>query len=164
MVLFSLVWTTVMILLKSMEHGGPTWEIVFHEALFGLFMGFFYSLIIRYSSGRTYKEVNIELDKEEALIKDGGANRWTGNNPEGGRLVLTDRRLIFRAQQYNTQYYQLSFELQELCNIQVTKSWLLLKNELRFEVADGTLFRFAVDNPNRWLHAIHNQLPAASTV
>lgn len=104
------------------------------------------------------KELSIELQEGESVILAGFANRigvWGG---PGGRLVLTNRRLLF-VNRRGTEIRN-SYDLSDIIFVQPAYSatiWtafllitVFLKNAIRVTFKDQTTQRFVVTNKARW--------------
>lgn len=111
------------------------------------------------------KNLSIELESNEAIVFSGFANRigfWGG---PGGRLVLTDRRLLF-VNRRGTKVRD-AYQLSDVIFVQPARSatiWTIfllitvfLKNAIRVTFQDQTSQRFVVSNKNRWIALIDEQ-------
>jgi hypothetical protein len=111
-------------------------------------------LYIKKLAIRLCKMTDIELAQDEELIKDGGATHLIGRHLAGGRLVLTNKRLIFKTHKNNSKIYQESFELSKMKKVYATKTLNLLMNVLRLELEDRPRVKFIVEKPNKWVEVI----------
>lgn len=157
----AVLWAIIWIGIKSAENNGFTTTILWASIGRGLFMGISWALIMKWMSGDPYKHVKLKLESEETVVKEGGANLIPVNKGEGGKLAVTNRRLLFKGQRYDTRDFQFVIEFDKIESIRTHKSWKLLKNELHIAMIDGTTFRFAVDHPVQWLSAIEGQMSSA---
>ena len=157
----AVLWAIIWIGIKSAENNGFTTTILWASIGRGLFMGISWALIMKWMSGDPYKHVKLKLESEETVVKEGGANLIPVNKGEGGKLAVTNRRLLFKGQRYDTRDFQFVIEFDKIESIRIHKSWKLLKNELHIAMTDGTTFRFAVDHPVQWLSAIEGQMSSA---
>ena len=157
----AVLWAIVWIGIKSAENNGFTTTILWASIGRGLFMGISWALIMKWMSGDPYKHVKLKLESEETVVKEGGTNLIPVNKGEGGKLAVTNRRLLFKGQRYDTRDFQFVIEFDKIESIRTHKSWKLLKNELHIAMTDGTTFRFAVDHPVQWLSAIEGQMSSA---
>ena len=157
----AVLWAIIWIGIKSAENNGFTTTILWASIGRGLFMGISWALIMKWMSGDPYKHVKLKLESEETVVKEGGANLIPVNKGEGGKLAVTNRRLLFKGQRYDTKDFQFVIEYDKIESIRTHKSWKLLKNELHIAMTDGTTFRFAVDHPVQWLSAIEGQMSSA---
>ena len=108
------------------------------------------------------KGLSIELQEDESVLLSGFANRiglWGG---PGGRLVLTNRRLLFvnrRGMEIRNTY-----NLSDVIFVQPAHSatiWtvfflitIFLKNAIRVTFQDQSTQRFVVSNKDRWIALI----------
>ena len=157
----AVLWAIIWIGIKSAENNGFTTTILWASIGRGLFMGISWALIMKWMSGDPYKHVKLKLESEETVVKEGGANLIPVNKGEGGKLAVTNRRLLFKGQRYDTRDFQFVIEFDKIESIRTHKPWKLLKNELHIAMTDGTTFRFAVDHPVQWLSAIEGQMSSA---
>lgn len=91
----------------------------------------------------------------ESIIQEGAANIQKGIESVGGRLFLTNQRLIFEAHKFNVQggctTVQLSsVETLEKCWTKFLGFFPLFPNSLAVTTADGKEYRFVVSSRNEW--------------
>ena len=101
-----------------------------------------------------------ELKQNERVIKQGAANLQKGFETVGGKLYLTNQRLVFEAHQINVQGGITEIELSEVQSTQ--KCWTkflgfipLIPNSLAVNTKDGEEYRFVVFGRGAWAAAIH---------
>lgn len=103
-----------------------------------------------------------ELRQGEKLIKNGGANLQKNIETVGGKLHLTDQRLVFEAHKFNVQSGVTEVELS---NIQSSeKCWTkflgflpLFPNSLAVYTKQGKEYRFVLFGRGAWAAAIEAQ-------
>ena len=154
---FALPWTVVMTIIKSITNGGFTIELFLWTAMGGLIAGFIFSFIMDYSATQLYKKNIVNLDEDERIIKEGGANYFKGKAGVGGKLVLTEKRLIFNAHKSNVQNPQDSIDLIQISSAKATKTLNLFANGLTIEFVNNEKHKFVVDEPNEWVSALEKQ-------
>ena len=111
------------------------------------------------------RELSIALREDESVVLSGFANRigvWGG---PGGRLVLTNRRLLF-VNRRGTKIRD-AYDLADVLFVQPARSatiWtvfllvtIFLKNAIRVTFRDQTAQRFVVTNKDRWIALIDEQ-------
>ena len=111
------------------------------------------------------RKLSIELEENESVVSSGFANRigvWGG---PGGRLVLTNRRLLF-VNRRGTKIRN-AYDLSNVLFVQPARSatiWtvflivtIFLKNAIRVTFRDQTTQRFVVSNKDRWVALIDEQ-------
>jgi len=103
-----------------------------------------------------------ELRQGEQVIKEGPANLQKNIETMGGKLCLTNQRLIFEAHKFNVQR---SVTEVELSNIQAlrpcwTRQWGLFPifpNSLAVFTKQGKEYRFVLSRRHKWAAAIKAQ-------
>ncbi|EQD43261.1 hypothetical protein B1B_13901, partial [mine drainage metagenome] len=103
-----------------------------------------------------------ELRQSEQVIKDGAANLQKNIDAVGGKLYLTNQRLVFEAHMFNIQGGTTEIELS---NIQISeKCWTrflglipLLPNSLAVYTKQGKEYRFVLSGRGAWMDAIEAQ-------
>ncbi|MBC6427133.1 MAG: hypothetical protein GDA51_11875 [Ekhidna sp.] len=102
------------------------------------------------TAGHLEKTIDIPLDKDEELNWITRANhfkRWEG---VGGKLFLTDRRLVFKSHKFNIQNHEQIFNLNKITKITASN-----RNRLSFEY-EGQIEKFIVSNPDKWSKLLTN--------
>lgn len=103
-----------------------------------------------------------ELRQDEKLVKYGAANLQKNIETVGGKLYLTNQRLVFESHKFNVQSGVTEVEL---CNIQSSeKCWKLFlgffplfPNSLAVYTKQGKEFRFVLFGRGAWAAAIEAQ-------
>lgn len=105
--------------------------------------------------------VNTALDSNEVLLKQGPANLQRDIETVGGRLYLTNTRLIFESHGFNVQCGVTLLPLSDI--VSITKCWTkflnlipLLPNSLAVVTTSGQDFRFVLFGRTAWASAIAN--------
>lgn len=86
--------------------------VFFGSSMAGLFM---------YSAKKLIKSIQVNLNENESVVKESGANHWIGAEAVGGKLVLTNHRLIFKSHRLNIQNHEQSFQFEDLKDIKTGK-------------------------------------------
>lgn len=155
-VLFAVPWTLFMIIYNALLMDGISTRLVVSTVIGGAIAGFLFSLSMEYFANRMIKGIQIETDANEEVVMEAGANHFKGKEGVGGKLVLTNKRLIFKSHKYNIQNHQESYDLASIRNASATKTLGFLKNGLLLQVVDQP-HRFVVDNPTDWINSIYTQ-------
>jgi len=110
--------------------------------------------------------MNTILRESEALVKEGKANRQKNFESVGGKLYLTNQRVIFESHGYNAQRASVSIELKD-CMF-VAKGWTkflgffpLFPNAIVLSMGDGKIHRFSVFGRKKWISEIESSLVSA---
>lgn len=103
--------------------------------------------------------MKIELRQGEQIIKEGAANLQKNIETVGGRLCLTNRRLVFEAHKLNVQGGTTEVELSDVQSLQT--SWTkflglipLFPNSLSVYTKQGKEYRFVLFDRAAWAAAI----------
>jgi hypothetical protein len=96
---------------------------------------------------------------EETSVKDGGANLQRGLETVGGKLYLTNRRLIFESHALNIQTGPTIIPLGTITGTR--KCWTkflnlipLFPNSVAVSTKDGKEYRFVTFDRQAWIDAI----------
>lgn len=119
--------------------------------LFGTMFTIFILLFTRWQM----KKITIAVDPGETLVKEAGANRILSGEGVGGKLALTDKRLVFKSHKLNIQVHQFSVPLNEIQSVAAGKTGGFLKNVLMVCLNDGSRNKFIVFEPDEWVSAIN---------
>ncbi|HLR93229.1 MAG TPA: GRAM domain-containing protein [Jiangellaceae bacterium] len=100
---------------------------------------------------------------DENVLKTGNANMQRGLEQAGGKLTLTDQRLLFEAHKVN--FNSKSAEVPLSAVREVTPVWTkflgaipLMPNSLAVTTADGHKYRFVVTGREAWKQEIEQAL------
>jgi len=107
----------------------------------------------------TARTMNTPLKRDEATLKTGGASLQRGIETVGGKLYLTNRRLIFESHAFNVQRGATLIPLGDISSI--TKCWTkllnlipLMPNSLAVTTTQGREHRFVLFGRDAWASAI----------
>jgi len=102
---------------------------------------------------------NIQLTANEKIIKSGPANFQKGIEQVGGKLYLTNDRIVFESHKLNFQSGTTQIKLEDISSVK--KSWTkflgfipLAPNSIKISTKEGEKFRFALDGRSKWITAI----------
>ena len=101
------------------------------------------------------------LKPEETIVREGVANLQIGIEAVGGRLFLTDQRLIFESHALNVQAGSTEITLGNIktvrpCWTKFLNLIPLMPNSLAIETADGQEHRLVLFGRMKWKNAIEN--------
>jgi len=106
--------------------------------------------------------MNVQLPQGEVIIKEGAANLQKGIETVGGKLRLTNQRLLFKAHKLNVLGGTTEIELTDIKSSHVcwTKLFGLIPfvpNSLAVLTNDGNEYRFVLFDRKAWVAAIDAQ-------
>lgn len=112
--------------------------------LFGLFIGWFVT------SKTITTATKIELLPGEEITFQTAANHFKGLEGVGGKLYLTNQRLVFKSHQLNIQKHEISIPLSDISVVARYKTMGIVNNGLSVTTVSKTE-KFVVDSPKIWL-------------
>jgi len=103
-----------------------------------------------------------QLRRGEQVIKEGAANLQRNIETVGGKLYLTNQRLVFEAHKFNVQRGATELELSTIQLLRPcwTRQWGLFPifpNSLAVYTKDGEERRFVLVDRSAWARAIEAQ-------
>lgn len=103
--------------------------------------------------------MNTMFEENEYLVKEGKANYFTGQTSAGGKLYLTNKRLIFEGGMFNIGNNATMIRLEKISMVNVS-----FPNILTIVANDGERdCKFAVNGKNDWSYEIKNQIEMLKT-
>lgn len=124
----------------------------------GVFMGVFFMLFFPYLMKRTAKKLAKKVDvlvkdvinASEEIIYDGGANQLKGKEGVGGKLFITNQRLLFVSHKYNIQSGTTSIPLADIKSIEKNKVAKIFNTGITIISNDSNKYKFVVNNQDEW--------------
>ena len=106
--------------------------------------------------------MKVELNQNEQIIKKGTANLQRNIESVGGKLYLTNQRLVFKAHKINVQGGSTELELSDIQSSE--KCWTkffgflpIMPNSLAVYTKKGKEYRFVLFGRGAWAAAIEAQ-------
>lgn len=131
---------------------------VFQGIFYGLFMsiGFFYfseKFLTKIASFLGDK-IKPSLTTDEKIEMEGGANLFRGMEGVGGKLFLTNKKIIFASHKFNIQRGETIIEFQDIAEITERKTAKLIDNGIRIKTKNEQKFDFVVNDRNQWMQEL----------
>jgi hypothetical protein len=106
--------------------------------------------------------VKAELRKDERVVKEGAANLQKGIETVGGKLCLTNQRLIFEAHKFNVQGGVSELDMSDIQSLHSCWTKFLgfipiFPNSLAIYTKHGEEYRFVLNGRSEWAVAIEAQ-------
>jgi hypothetical protein len=95
----------------------------------------------------------VELSVDEKLILESVASHYMGKEAVGGKLALTDKRLIFQSHKLNVQNHKSEFPVSDIKLAQMEPNKLTDKI-FKLELKNNQVHKFLVDSPSQWVNAL----------
>ncbi len=133
-------------------------RFIFNMIFFGVLFGFGYLFLLKKMTDRLMKKIDIEVNEEEEELHEGPATLFRGIEGVGGKLLLTDKRLVFKSHQLNIQSGEKQCLLTEINKVEPKKTAKLFQNGLRIITNSGEQFDFVVYERDFWVSKIKTTL------
>lgn len=118
-------------------------------ALAGLIFG---SLIGLFTNSKLIAQTTkIETKPDEAILHETNANHFKGVEGVGGKLYLTNKRLVFKSHKLNIQNHELSIRLSDIKKVAKYKTLGIINNGLSVTTCDKNIERFVVKQIDEWI-------------
>jgi len=117
-------------------------------AVAGLLFGWIISLFA--NSKFLNKSTRIETGTNEIVVFESGANHFKGVEAVGGKLYLTNKRLVFKSHKLNIQNHELSIPLSNIEKVYRYKT-LIANNGLAVQTINHTIEKFVVQLTAEWM-------------
>lgn len=127
---------------------------IFNLLFFGFFFGFGFLHLMKIFSNRTLKKIIPELLEGEVIQREGPANLFRGIEAVGGKLLLTNKRLVFKSHKVNIQRGQINLELDQVTGVTSRKTSKIFDNGMRILNKNGEPFDFVVFERDEWISRI----------
>ncbi|MFO7755746.1 MAG: GRAM domain-containing protein [Bacteroidales bacterium] len=136
-------------------------DLLLQVVLFGVLFGLGFPFLMELLAPMLLAGIKTpELREGEKIIFEEGANLFRSRmNAVGGKLVLTDKRLIFSPHRYNLQRGQESIDLKDIKEIVPRKTAKIADNGLRVITLDNAEYDFTVNNREEWIRQLYRFIP-----
>lgn len=142
---------------------GYTWKnfllAVVTGIVWGLLMYFIMPFTLKKAGKWLEKKVpDPVLDSDEQIEMSAPANYFRSKRlADGGKLFLTNKRLVFTAHKYNFKKSQVSINLEDILSAQGIKVSNAIDNGLRITQRDITVYDFVIDNADEWISVLQDK-------
>lgn len=104
-----------------------------------------------------------DLNPNETIVREGAANLQKGIETVGGRLFLTNQRIVFESHALNVQTGVTEIPLGEvdstqLCWTKFLNLIPLMPNSLAIQTREGQAYRLVLFGRSKWKTEIETQL------
>ncbi len=157
---FGISMTIFFILQDLMTHDNLTTKRIIIAVVFGTLGGAISGLLFGWLMQLFLKSklftlsTKINIDANETIVFETGANHFKGAEGVGGKLYLTNKRLVFRSHKFNIQNHELSINISELYKVKRHRTMGIVNNGLSVITTYNTIERFAVQQPDNWMNQL----------
>ena len=138
------------------------WKFIFHTSFFGIFMGIGFPYITQKFGSKFIskigKNIKPELTENENIEIEGPANLFRGLEGVGGKLFITNKKLIFNSHKINIQKGQTDIPFENISEIIKRKTAKLIDNGIRIKTNDGNEFNFVVNEREQWIEKLNQKI------
>jgi len=106
--------------------------------------------ILKFNAKKMEKQIILNYKQNEKLLFESGSNHFKGVEGIGGKLFLTDKRLVFKSHKLNFQNHEEEFDPSQIENIENSNG-----KKFNFEY-QGKLEKFIVDSPKEWIKQLES--------
>lgn len=126
----------------------PIIMAVISAIFFGAAMGWFLT------RKKTWDSAKPTFADDESIILETPANHFMKIEAVGGRLYLTDRRLVFKSHHLNVQRHEFSIPLSDIAEQRPVPTMWVIPNGLLIRTDDEKTERFVIENRAEWIKKI----------
>lgn len=98
--------------------------------------------------------IKIDTEADENILFETGANHFKGIEGVGGKLYLTNKRLVFKSHKLNIQNQELSIFLSNIEKVGRYKTLGLVNNGLAVTTIDNKIEKFVVQQIDDWINQL----------
>lgn len=118
----------------------------------GALSGFLYGWIIRkFVISKYIRDIKIKTEENETILFETTANHFVGIEAVGGKLFLTNERLVFKSHNLNIHNHELSVPLYDIGLVGRYKTLGLVNNGLSITTAGNKVEKFVVEQIESWI-------------
>src|SRR5690606_13602950 len=137
-------------------------SLIFQGVFFGIFIGIGMPYVAekfgkRFASS-VGKNTKPELTDNEKIESEGFANLFRGIESVGGKIFLTDKKVIFKSHALNIQKGQTNIPYATIIEVVERKTAKLIDNGIRIITKDGNKFDFVVNEREKWIEKLSEKL------
>lgn len=158
--IFGIAMTIFFILQDLLTHDNLTTKNIIITIVSGLFGGALAGLLFGWliglfaNSKLLTQGTQINTDANETIVFETGANHFKGAEGVGGKLYLTNKRLVFKSHKYNIQNHELSINLSDVDKVDRYKTLGIANNGLAVTTTHNIVEKFAVQQPDEWINQL----------
>jgi hypothetical protein len=135
---------------------------VLQGVFFGIFMGIGFPYLMEKFGGRFAsklgKNIKPELTEDELVEIEGPANLFRGMEGVGGKLFLTNKKVIFKSHKINIQKGQTNIDYNDITEIRKRTTAKLIDNGISIKTNTGKEFDFVVNDRDRWIEELNARM------
>ena len=95
----------------------------------------------------------------EEILGKFGANLFRGIEAVGGRIIITNRRLLFESHRVNLQRKPVAIPLDEIAGVEMCRTFRIVPNGMKVRCQSGQLYQFVLWDRKKVIDLIRQQRP-----
>lgn len=125
--------------------------------LSGIVSGFLFGLIIGWFKSSKFVDTTTKIDTQpdENILFQTGANHFKNAEGVGGKLYLTNKRLVFKSHKLNIQNHEFSINLTDIAKVDRYKNSGVINNGLAITSKDNKVDKFVVEQASEWIEKLN---------
>jgi len=154
---FGIGMTVFFILQNLVTNDNQTTNQVLKSIVAGLVAGAIAGVLFGWLIGLFSKSkfvsqtTRIDTEQGENILFETPANHFKGIEGVGGKLFLTDKRIVFKSHKLNIQNHQLSIPLTDVNNVGRYKTLGMINNGLSITTVNDKTEKFVVEQVEDWV-------------
>ncbi len=133
-------------------------SVGFQVLTFTILFGIGFPFIMERMASKMITKVNDpEMDENENILFEEGVSLFRGALAVGGKLFLTDKRLVFNSHKYNFQNGETSILLRDITEISKRKTMGIVDNGLRVRTKNDSKYDLVVNNRDKWFEQLEKK-------
>jgi len=154
--IFGIAMTAFFILQDLLTHDDLSTKNVIISIFSGLFGGVLAGLLFGwlmgwFSNSKFFtKGTKIDIAIDENILFETPANHFKGVEAVGGKLYLTNQRLVFKSHKLNIQRHQLIMNISDIQKVSRYRTMGLVDNGLSVTTINGSTDKFVVQQADEW--------------
>jgi hypothetical protein len=158
----AILYTVLLIIFDyfSEEKLYSTNSLIFQGIFFGVFFGIGFPYVSEKFADRFLKTTKIipELELDEQIQIEGPASLFRGMEGVGGKIFLTNKKLIFNSHKINIQRGRTNIEYSNIKEVNKRKTAKLINNGLKVITQSGEEYDFVVNDRDLWFEKLHERI------
>lgn len=133
-------------------------SLIFQGIFFGIFFGIGFPFIMSKFAKKIEVTINPDLEIDEIIEIEGPANLFRGIEGVGGKIFLTNKKMIFKSHKINIQKGQTNIDYQDIKQVVKRKSIKLINNKIRIITKANKTFDFIINERDVWYEKISERI------
>ena len=157
---FGIIMAVFFILKDLWTAENYTAETLIRIIAVGLISGIIAAILFGYGISKIAPKLansisKLETEADEKLLLNSPANHYKKLEAVGGKLFLTNKRLVFKSHNSNIQNHEIHIALNDIVKIERFKNFKITNNGVSVLCRNGKIEKFVVEKPEEWIERIN---------